>query len=78
MAKRRLVKRTKSRMPEYTHLGCPLTKSQSLWCHALCTPKDGIGICGRVAPHALIGATGEAILKFKIEKANQQTEAQVA
>lgn len=76
MAKRRLVKRTKTRMPEYTVLGCPLTKSNALWCHALCTPKDGKGMCGRVAPHALIGSTGEAILKFKIEKEHQ--EAQVA
>ena len=78
MAKRRLVKRVKTRIPEYTHLGCPLTKSQSLWCHALCTPKEGVGMCGRVAPHALIGATGEAILKFKLDKAHQESEVQVA
>jgi hypothetical protein len=78
MAKRRLVKRTKTRMPEYTHLGCPLTKSHSLWCHALCAPKDGIGMCGRVAPHALMGSTGEAILKYKIQKARDEAEVQVA
>ena len=74
MATRRVVKRNKKRIPEYTVLGCPRTKSHSLWCHAFCTPKDGIGECGRIAPHALIGSTGEAILKFKIEKANREPQ----
>jgi hypothetical protein len=53
-----------------------MTKSNSLWCHRLCVPENGIGFCGRVAPHAVMGRTAEAILKFKIEKARQ--EAQVA
>jgi len=66
MATRRLVKRTRTRVPEYTCLGCPLTKSHSLWCHRLCVPKRGIGACGRVAPHALVGRTAEAILNHKI------------
>lgn len=72
MAKRRLVRRTRSRIPEYTCLGCPMTKSHSLWCHGLCVPEDGIGLCGRVAPHAVNGRTAEAILKFKIEKAREE------
>jgi hypothetical protein len=29
-------------------------------------PKQGIGVCGRVAPHAVVGRTAEAILKYKI------------
>lgn len=69
MATRRLVKRTRSRVPEYTCLGCPLTKSHSLWCHRLCVPKAGLGTCGRVAPHAVMGRTAEAILKHKISRA---------
>lgn len=64
-------------MPEYTCLGCPLTKSHSLWCHRLCVPKDGKGFCGRVAPHALMGSTGQAILRFKIER-GQREAARVA
>ena len=76
MATRRLVKRTRARVPEYTCLGCPLTKSHSLWCHRLCVPKEGIGFCGRVAPHAVMGRTGAAILKYKLNRARQ--EAQVA
>ncbi len=76
MAVRRLVKRERTRVPEYTCLGCPMTKSHSLWCHRLCVPKDSIGMCGRVAPHAVVGRTAEAILKFKIDQAH--LEGQVA
>lgn len=76
MANRRLVKRTRTRVPEYTCLGCPLTKSHSLWCHRLCVPKEGIGYCGRVAPHAVVGRTAEAILRFKIAQGKE--EARVA
>lgn len=41
--------------------GCPLTKSRTNWCYALCTPVEGKGECGRVAPHALTGRTDGAI-----------------
>jgi len=74
MSTRRTVKRTRTRVPEYTCLGCPLTKSQSLWCHRLCVPKDGIGTCGRVAPHAVVGRTAEAILKYKIRQGSVQAQ----
>ncbi len=77
MATARLVKREKTRVPEYTCLGCPLTKSHSLWCHRLCTPKNGIGFCGRVAPHAVVGRTQMAILKHKVKKQRQKREAEV-
>ena len=73
MATRRLVKRVRSRVPEYTCLGCPKTKSHSLWCHRLCVPVEGIGFCGRVAPHAVTGRTQEAILRFKMRQAQEQS-----
>jgi hypothetical protein len=73
MAKRRLVKREKTRVPEYTCLGCPLTKSHSLWCHGFCVPKNGIGLCGRVAPHAVVGRTQEAILRFKAAQLRRES-----
>jgi hypothetical protein len=72
MATRRLIKRTRTRVPEYTCLGCPLTKSHSLWCHRLCVPKEGVGACGRVAPHGVMGRTAEAILRFKIHRGREQ------
>jgi hypothetical protein len=73
MATRRLIKRTRTRVPEYTCLGCPLTKSHSLWCHRLCVPRDGVGACGRVAPHAVMGRTAKAILRFKIHRGGEQS-----
>jgi hypothetical protein len=72
MATPRLVKRNRTRVPEYTCLGCPMTKSRSLWCHRLCVPKEGIGFCGRVAPHAVVGKTAEAILNYNIKQARLQ------
>ena len=45
--------------------GCPLTKNRSPWCHRLCHPKNGIGVCGRIAPHALRGRTDLAIQAYK-------------
>ncbi len=69
MAKRRVVRRTRTRVPDYTFLGCPLTKSRTAWCHHLCTPTRGIGACGRIAPHALTGRTQEAILRHQCRRA---------
>ena len=78
MSKRRVVRRGRSRVPEYRVLGCPLTKSHALWCHGLCAPKDGIGVCGRIAPHTVQGRTQMAILKYKIrEQRDQRTSGKI-
>lgn len=69
MAVRRVVRRLPTRVPEYTCLGCPLTKSRTLWCHGICVPVDGIGVCGRIAPHALTGRTQEAIRRHRLRLA---------
>ena len=57
--------RKKRMILEYRFTGCPLTKSNSCWCHQLCVPVNGNGKCGRIAPHALIGKTQEAIRKYR-------------
>ncbi|MFC1575323.1 hypothetical protein ACFL5A_01585 [Gemmatimonadota bacterium] len=72
MSTRRVVKRERTRVPEYTCLGCPMTKSRSLWCHRMCVPKNGLGVCGRVAPHAVVGKTAEAILRYKTRQLQEQ------
>lgn len=57
--------RTRKGSPSYTYLGCPLTRNRSAWCFRLCEPDtDGIGVCGRVAPHALQGATARSIAAY--------------
>jgi hypothetical protein len=69
MAMRRVVRRVRTRVPEYTSLGCPLTKSRTCWCHGVCVPVEGRGVCGRIAPHALVGRTQEAIYRHKLRLA---------
>jgi len=69
MANRRVVRRNHRRVLEYTTLGCPLTKSRTAWCFGICVPVEGIGVCGRIAPHALMGRTQEAILRHKLRSA---------
>lgn len=44
--------------------GCPLTKSRTNWCYRLCVPVNGLGACGRIAPHALRGRTDLAIERY--------------
>jgi hypothetical protein len=43
--------------------GCPLTKSRTNWCYRMCMPVNGLGACGRIAPHTLRGRTDLAIEK---------------
>ena len=45
--------------------GCPRTKNRSNWCHAWCIPRHGIGDCGRLAAHGMLGKTQQAILDHK-------------
>jgi hypothetical protein len=35
------------------------------WCRGLCTPVEGVGQCGRPAPHAIQGRTQSAIAAYK-------------
>jgi hypothetical protein len=42
---------------------CPLNGHQAGACRGLCEPSiEGDGLCGRLAPHALIGRTQAAIM----------------
>jgi hypothetical protein len=65
MAKR-LVKKRRLRQtaPLRETWGCPLTKNRSNWCYRMCAPVNGLGQCGRVAPHTLRGRTDLAIERY--------------
>jgi hypothetical protein len=54
--------------------GCPRTKNRTPWCFALCTPKDGLGECGRIAPHGLVGRTDGAIMRYNARMAEEGRE----
>jgi hypothetical protein len=48
---------------------CPLNGHQVGACRGLCTPSpEGDGLCGRLAPHALVGRTQAAIASHEEEK----------
>ena len=53
------------KLSERKEWGCPRTKNRSNWCHAWCVPQDGLGDCGRLAPHGIMGKTQLAILNHR-------------
>ena len=48
-------------LPEHRVPSCPYNGHQVGWCRGLCRPIDGRGVCGRPAPHVLVGRTQAAI-----------------
>ncbi len=52
-------------LPEYRILTCPLNGHQVSFCRGLCQPLDGHGVCGRLAPHAMVGRTQAAIAAYE-------------
>jgi hypothetical protein len=63
--RRRLDKRSR------TVIRCPLNGLQVSWCRNLCEPIEGDGLCGRPAPHALIGRTHAAIIAYEARKSSK-------
>ena len=63
MAKLHLRPKSERKKPVWRReWGCPLTKNRTPWCFSICTPADGHGDCGRIAPQTLLGRTQLAIL----------------
>ena len=54
---------------------CPMVRYRAAWCRGLCEPSGGIGSCGRLAPHSMLGRTQKAILAHKKRKSKAETEA---
>lgn len=53
-------------LPQYTYLGCPMTKNRSPWCFRMCIPDNkGVGNCGRYAPHFIKSRIQLAIEAYK-------------
>lgn len=53
------------RLRLYSTIRCPLNGHQVSWCRMLCRPQQGIGTCGRPAPHAMRDRTQIAISRYK-------------
>ncbi len=67
----RTKRRSKGRIPSHTTLGCPMAHGRATWCRGLCDPIAGYGVCGRIAPHAMLGRTQLAIANYKAKQAKQ-------
>lgn len=68
MAGRKLSKQ----LPEYTSRGCTLTKNNSKWCFRICEPdSEGIGHCGRIAPHSIESYLQKCIRQHNEKIANR-------
>jgi hypothetical protein len=57
-------KRTSIRERPFSTLSCPLNGHQVSFCRQLCEPVDEHGLCGRLAPHAMVGRTQLAIATY--------------
>lgn len=47
-----------------------MTRSRTNWCYRMCVPVNGLGLCGRIAPHTLRGRTDLAIERYLAGRAN--------
>jgi hypothetical protein len=62
-----VLKRSEKKLPKYTYLGCVITRHRAASCRRICVPIDGIGACGRLAPHAMVSRIQAAIAAQQAE-----------
>jgi hypothetical protein len=60
--------RRRGRLREFTTRSCPFNGHQVSGCLRLCQPIGDSGVCGRVAPHAMIGRTQAAIARCEARR----------
>ncbi len=65
--RKRLLKKapTKPFVAHHSSIVCSVSGVVSI-CRGLCEPIEGIGTCGRLAPHAMMGRTQKAIRNHKL------------
>lgn len=66
--------RPQKRLPSHRTLGCPMVRGKATWCRRLCSPHKGLGVCGRLAPHAMKDRRQKAIARQKEQEARAQGE----
>lgn len=67
-------KRKRAKLREWGAIRCPLNGHQVGPCRQLCEPLEGVGQCGRDAPHGLIGRTQAAIRAQQARRDGQSSE----
>jgi hypothetical protein len=63
-----------NRIPAFTFHGCVVTKHRSKSCRGLCRPINGIGACGRIAPHSMLSRIQMSIAAYKREMERKAQE----
>jgi hypothetical protein len=53
-------------------LRCPHLRYQATWCRRMCVPIEGMGTCGRLAPHAMKDRIQRAIAARMAEAAAEE------
>lgn len=56
-----VLKKSGKKLPQYTYLGCSITRHRAASCRRMCVPIGGIGACGRLAPHSMVSRIQAAI-----------------
>jgi hypothetical protein len=51
-------------VPRHSSIVCSVSGVVSI-CRGLCEPIKGVGTCGRLAPHAMVGRTQRAIQNYR-------------
>jgi hypothetical protein len=72
------LKKRVNKIPAFTFHGCVVTKHRSKSCRAMCRPINGIGACGRIAPHSMISRIQASIAAHKRELERKALEDQVS
>ena len=60
--------RRRTRLRQFTTRSCPFNGHQVSACLRLCQPIGDNGVCGRIAPHAMIGRTQAAIARYEAQR----------
>ena len=58
-------------------LRCPHVRYQATWCRRMCVPVEGMGQCGRMAPHGMKDKIQRAIARRLAEEAARQASEEV-
>jgi hypothetical protein len=56
---------TKPYVPRHSSIVCTVSGVVSI-CRGLCEPIRGVGPCGRLAPHSMMGRTQRAIQNYQL------------
>ncbi len=68
LLKPKTTRRGSRTLRQHGALECPHNGHQAGACRGLCVPIGGMGTCGRLAPHGMIGRTQSAIARHKARR----------